>query len=265
MTFGHLEPAYRDDEASTRFAGRRYDSRAPNQRTYRFAVCGRCLESDATPFLRSHWLLGWLALCPEHATILITRCPHCRAGLRVAPFATAAPFSPTFCIRCSESLLGRNESAAHPAVIQMQESLLQAKREGVTELEGLGRFTWKEIVALADVLLGTIWTGLTFEELHQIFRHYEFEPADEPRQEMRFYDCRHDSLRFLAWLIDGFPESASAAIAIDMLRRGLSKKRNRLSHHLMPRWPGHPWSPGPHDIDPEILHRLRKLIGARYA
>jgi hypothetical protein len=67
--------------------------------------------------------------------------------------------------------------------------LLKAKHGGVVEIDGLGPFTWQQIVALADVLLG-------------------------------------------------------AVIAIEMLRRGLSQERNRLSHHLTPSWPGHPWSPG---------------------
>lgn len=66
MTFAGLEPASRDDEAPARFAGRRYDSRGAEQPTYRFAVCGCCLEEDATPYLRTSWLIGWMAICPHH-------------------------------------------------------------------------------------------------------------------------------------------------------------------------------------------------------
>ena len=73
MTFGGLQPAYRDDEASARFTGRRYDSRSPVSRSYRFAVCGRCLKDDAKPYLRLSWLMGWMAVCPHHGTVLIDR------------------------------------------------------------------------------------------------------------------------------------------------------------------------------------------------
>ncbi|MGO9264037.1 MAG: hypothetical protein ACLQBA_03975 [Candidatus Binataceae bacterium] len=44
----------------------------------------------------------------------------------------------------------------------MQAALFRGKCEGITELEGLGRLTWQEMVALADVLTGMVWTDLTF-------------------------------------------------------------------------------------------------------
>jgi hypothetical protein len=39
----------------------------------------------------------------------------------------------------------------------------------------------------------------------------------------------------------------------------LSRRRNRLSHHILRRWKGHPESPSPHDFGPEIIARLRNL------
>jgi hypothetical protein len=43
---------------------------------------------------------------------------------------------------------------ADPRVLTLQETLFRGKREGTTELEGLGRFASPEIVGLADALLG---------------------------------------------------------------------------------------------------------------
>ena len=100
-----LQPVYREDEDSARFAGRRYDTRAPEWRAYRFAVCGVCLAADEVPYLRSIWQLGWLAVCPFHGTILLTRCERCHCGIRVSQLSVCAPFSPTTCNRCGESLL----------------------------------------------------------------------------------------------------------------------------------------------------------------
>jgi len=260
MTFDNLQPAYRDDEDSARFAGRRYDVRAPDWRAYRFAVCGACLAADAVPYLRWIWQLGWLAVCPIHDTILLTRCAQCRCGIRVSQLSVSSPFSPTTCNRCGESLLSSRQRIAHPAVTTLQASLLTGKREGVLEIAGLGTFTWREFVALVDVLLGTIWTHTTMEERGGIFLRYEYESLQEPRTETLFYDCRHDSLRFLAWLIDGWPNSLGSSIGRDYLRRGLSHRRNRLSHHVLPRWKGHPWSPSPHDFAPEIMARLHRLL-----
>ena len=39
MTFEPWQPVYREDEDPARFAGRRYDTRAPDWRAYRFVVC----------------------------------------------------------------------------------------------------------------------------------------------------------------------------------------------------------------------------------
>ncbi|MGB6451373.1 MAG: TniQ family protein [Steroidobacteraceae bacterium] len=260
MTFERFGPVYRADEDSGRFCGRRFDTRAPQQRTYRFAVCGPCLESDAKPYLRAPWSIGWMAVCPRHGTVLIERCSSCRARLRVAPFTTVANFSPATCTRCGASLLEDGHTAAHPSVVRMQAAVLRGKCEGITELEGLGRLTWKELVALFDVLLGMVWTDLTSAERQSLFLRYEYESFEEPRKETGIYAGRHDSLRFLAWLIEGWPDSEGAAVGRDLLERWLSGKPSRISHHLRPTWPGHPWSPGPHDIEPEVQNRLRELI-----
>jgi hypothetical protein len=274
MTFEGFEPVYRDDEASARFAGRRYDTIAPQWRAYRFAVCGQCLEADAKPYLRTPWLIGWMALCPHHGTILIERCKACHASLRVAPFATAASFSPTTCTRCAESLLGGCYSPAHPSVARMQAALLRGKCEGITELDGLGRLTWKEMVALADVLIGMVWTGLTLAEQEQIFLSYTSDPLNEPRGEDGIYDRRHGSLQFLAWLTEGWPDGPGAKVGQSMLirwmtadgNRGmlidwLTANRNRLCRHLRPPWADH-WSAGPNNFEPPIQQRLRALAGA---
>jgi hypothetical protein len=262
MTFESLQPVYREDEDPARFAGRRYDTRAPDWRAYRFAVCGPCLEGDAAPYVRSLWHIGWLAVCPIHDTVLLRRCEQCRCGIRVSQFVTCARFSPTICTRCGDSLVGHRYRLAHPAVSSLQRVLIEGKRSGVTEIAGLGTFSWPEIVALADTLLGAFWTSTTLKERTNVLCRYEYESLDAPRLEMQIYECRHDSLRFLAWLIEGWPDSLGASIGRDMLERGLSRSRNRLSHHVTPRWKGHPWGPSPHDFAPETVARLRKLMEA---
>jgi len=262
MTFVGLESAYRDDEAPARFAGRRYDSRGREQRAYRFAACARCLEQDARPYLRASWLLGWVAICPHHGTMLIERCKACGASLRVAPSTMSAPFSPATCARCGSDLVDARYCPAHPAVIRMQTALLRGKRMGTTELDGLGRFTWKEIVALIDVLVGMVWTGLTLAEQEEVFLAYTSDPLTKPEAEDAVYDCRHASLQFVAWLTDGWPGSPGARIGQSMLMRWLTVDRNRLCRHLRPHT-ADPWTAGAENFEPSIRERLRMLAGAR--
>jgi hypothetical protein len=116
------------------------------------------------------------------------------------------------------------------------------------------------MVALADILLGAFWTCTTLEERTQVLCRYKYESLETPRLEMQVYDCRHDSLRFLAWLIQSWPDSPGANVGREMLWRGLNRRPNRLSHHVTPRWKGYPWSPSPHDFAPEVVARLHKLL-----
>jgi hypothetical protein len=74
---------------------------------------------------------------------------------------------------------------------------------------------------LADVILGGFWTATILEERESISLRYQFETLEAPRTETRFYDCRHDSLAFLAWLIEGWPDSRGPSIGREMLWRGL--------------------------------------------
>ena len=108
---------------------------------------------------------------------------------------------------------------AHPAAVRRQTALLRGKQTGVTELEGFGRFAWKEIVALIDVLVGMLWTGLTLAEQEEIFLSYTSDPLTRPRAEDAVYDCRDASLQFVAWLIEGWPSSPGARIGQSMLVR----------------------------------------------
>lgn len=263
MTFGTLQPPYRADEDSARFVGRHYLSWAAQERAYRFAVCGRCLEGDEKPYLRKLWLIGWLAVCPHHGTILIERCNACGARVRIGigPFSPTAPFSPGTCARCGASLLGGEYRSAHPSVTRMQTVLFEGKQLGVVSIPGIGELTWPEMVALVDVVIGMVWTDLTREEQLQVFRLYTSDPRQNLQACDAVYDCRHASLQFLAWLLDGWPDSEGAQVAECMLMRWSAAQRNRLCRHLRPRWTD-AWTVGPNNFSPPIAERLRALAGA---
>lgn len=260
MTFEDFQPVYREDEASGRFTGRRYESMAARSRSYRFVVCGECLKSDATAYLRKVWLLGWVAVCPDHGTILIERCSNCHSRLRVAPFATRASFSPATCTRCAAHLLHGADAPAHPFVRRLQAVLLCGKLGGAVQLDRMGELTWKEIVALADVLIGMVWTDFTVAEQERLWIQYTQAFHQELRQPTEIFSGRHDSLCFLAWLIEDWPHGAGPAVARTLLTRWATAERNRLCRHLRPPW-GDPWSTGPTNFEPSIQRRLRALTG----
>jgi hypothetical protein len=260
MTLTGFEPAYRDDEATARFAGRHYDSRVPLWRRHCFAICGPCLEGDTTPYLRTTWLIGWMAVCPHHRVILIERCKACGYGLRVPPLAKMTAFSPATCTRCGSSLLDGRYHPAHPSVSQIQAAMLRGKHQGITELEGLGRLTWIELVSLADVLIGMIWTDLTAAEQAGVFLMYASDPFAQLTDQDTVHECRHGSLRLLAWLTQDWPDSPGAQVGQNLLTRWLTAALDPLYRHLPPLY-GQAWSTGPTNLEPAIRARLQALVG----
>lgn len=263
LTLEKHSPCYRDDEANERFCGGRYQNDPPRWRAFRFVVCGQCLSADAEPYLRASWLLGWLAVCPTHNTLMIPRCDNCRSKCRIARSSSVTAFSPTICTRCGDKL-SIDIRPASSSVVRLQASLLQAKHDGVAEFEGIGVFTWPEIVALFDVLQGTFWTARTVDEQQRDFDRYAVAAIDEWPEARNVYDGRYGTLRFLAWLTEGWPHSTGSTLGQRLLERWLTRPRSRISQHL--KRGGDVWCYGADDFGPAIRDRLRRLVtGCREA
>jgi hypothetical protein len=258
MTLQSWAPVYRDDEENERFSTKRFFFKAPEHRQLRFAICTECLKLDAVPYLRLSWTIGWMAVCPLHKTIMTTRCNICLAKLRTPRPAWTMPFSPLKCSRCKNELSSEHR-LAEPAVLRLQEALLKGKREGFTALGGAGNFSWTEMVALADALIGTFSIDVKGKARLRSFRQFKAD-VNAPRGMPR---GRYADLALFAWLIGGWPASSGAEVGGDMLGRWLSGKPNcGLPHH-----PGgnynHPRNPGPLTIALPFHERLRELLETR--
>ena len=258
MTFEGFSPVYRDDEASDRFSATRFRAEAPRRLGFRYVLCEQCLEANAAPYLRIPWAIGWLAICPEHASIMTARCQKCRTKLRIGQPSSVARFSPTTCVQCENDLRYGLHEPAHPAVIRFQHACLEGKRRGTTELAGIGPMGWMEAMAFADVVLGMFWTDATPAERQ---RGYALFRKEYEISEARLFNTRYCDLAFLAWLTDGWPYGTGSQIAMGMLARWLSDKPNRIFRHLGVNW-SDPWNPGPHRIPESIRERLRQLLEA---
>ena len=247
---------YRKDEATERFGQHVYESLAPHRRLQRWAVCRQCLATDPVPYLRQSWMIGWLGVCPIHGTILIDRCAACDAKPFAAPFGSKVPFTPLTCRRCGATLEGFDR-LARPSVARFQAALLQGKRTGHLELAGIGRLSWREMVALADVVLGVLWTVLTGDELKAVWATYWEEFEWEP-PESRIRVERYGSLETLVWFLEGWPRSPGSAVATELFARWLTGRRNRISRHV-PGTRADPWESGRAEFNPRIRERIRTL------
>ena len=251
---------YRKDEVTERFCGRIYEFTAPTKRMLRWAVCRQCLVSDPVPYLRLSWLIGWFAVCPDHGAILVDRCAACGAKPCAAPFRSKARFSPLTCGRCGEPLEGYDRPAC-PSVARLQAALRQGKWTRTTELDGIGRLSWRETVVLADVVLGMFWTNTTWAERSGLWSQFMDEAGEFEFAERSVAYARYGSLEFLSWFLTGWPHSAGSGVAMDFLARWLSAKRSRISRHLLRTW-ADPCEAGRHEINPRIRERLRALYEA---
>jgi hypothetical protein len=263
MTLTQWMPAYREDEDNERFGARHYALTAPERRARRLSVCAQCLEEDRTPHLRVWWMIGWVAVCPRHGTVLVSRCNWCHGKVRVGRLSGVISFAPRDCISCGKDLQDGVCWLADPAVTRLQTALLRGKRDGVTDLEGIGRLSWPETLALVDLMIGAFWTDTSVDEQAQIRAQHEDSDL-APSLVDRFYDTRYGSLLFLTWLLYGWPCSAGARVAIKLLARGLREQPNRSFRYLGINW-ACPDKPGRLAIAPEIRGRLRVLLQASEA
>lgn len=236
MTLSGYQPVYRDDEAGGRFCGRRFEVVPPDRHLFRFAVCGACIEEDERPYLRHEWVIGWVAVCARHNLQLIERCQQCRGILRISRWTTATVFEPDRCTRCGEAIRTLPDLPAHPSVAALQQVMLSAKLEDCMDLPGLGQLTWRQFVVLADILLAGVVKWTTMEEQAQVRDLYIRSLEDSSGA--GFHDCRHGSLHFLAWLLEGWPHGIGPQVAQEMLRRWLGCDRDFASFHLPSEWAG---------------------------
>ena len=262
MTLNPWAPPCWEDEADECFGPSRYRHR-PSQRCIRYlAVCPDCLRDDGTPYLRLDWLIGWGAVCPRHGKILVSRCSSCNSKLRLAPYNTAGPLPPNQCATCGSSVLnGKELGHPHARVMAFHTALLGGKRLGIIDLDGIGRLSWTETMALADALLGTFWTRRKSRApgSRAIFQRMGPDWPHEKAHDGRDYGSRYHSLSLLAWFLEGWPRSAGAKMAIELLVHWSRARRHRVSSHLDLTWED-PWDAGPHEVDPTSQFCVQRVL-----
>ncbi|WP_217494735.1 TniQ family protein, partial [Edaphosphingomonas haloaromaticamans] len=120
-------------------------------------ACPQCLVDDREPWVRLDWLTGWASLCPVHGTVLIERCRKCHAPLRMPTLEVN--YTPTLgtCHKCGARHCDAPLTIAHPPVLELQEKMLRAMREGKARFPGLRTCAWSTMVALVAQISWTLW------------------------------------------------------------------------------------------------------------
>jgi len=234
MSFLNWAGPVRDDEASERFAGWRYESQSPAERGRGLAVCTQCLAGDAVPYLRLTWLVGWSTVCESHGTVLHTKCRRCWQSLRVASPASKAAFTADHCVRCAADLKGFPSVAASLPVKALQDALLVGKRTGATALPGIGPLTWSEVITLVDVLVGAIWEQMSLDDLFPFLERVAQTLGMDGRSGFAFLKDRLGSLALAAWLLEDWPRNLLSTPIRDLAMRWIGGEPKRIPTQIGP-------------------------------
>lgn len=213
MTFAGWSHA-RDDEEPERFGGRRwFASPLLHSRGRRVDICPLCLAGDRGSYLRLLWMMGWAGVCPDHRVALTGQCPSCRCVLRIDTLKAGKPADLTVCRKCGAKLAAAKSSPAHPLALRLQEVLIAGKRSGRTVLAGAGILDWPTTMALADVLLGMVWTDIPRKHCDRLFARIANDLGLGAGDSIA-WGSNYGGLLILAWLLDDLAARLPAAIAI---------------------------------------------------
>jgi len=206
MTFSDWTESPDADEVAWRFArGRVHKVQRKLRPSRRYGICPRCLASDAVPYVRKLWTLGWVAICEEHALVLNTACFECRAMFIMPQIRSTLPrwLTSDHC-RCGASMIKQRARAAHPFASRLQSVLIAGRGEQRFEWAGLGTLTWSTAVALIDLILGLAWIGSRADLRRRCFEQIEYELGATHR----LGNACHDGLLIAAWVLERWPDRA---------------------------------------------------------
>jgi transposase len=203
----------RNDERDERFSAWRVAKPGYRMKGGRYlAVCPRCLAGDDKPYLRTEWMIGWLAICPRHDIVLERKCPSCHRMLRQQELNGSRLADPCQCHRCSASLAEGNGSTAL-AGIGLQRTMLALKRAGLGHVPGLGMVEWGMFSALTDLVLRAVWTAEPVRARERLFTQVVLDLGLAPAERFRIgWRGNYGALVLMAWMLEGWPDRLGQAL-----------------------------------------------------
>ncbi|MEW6453869.1 MAG: TniQ family protein [Pseudomonadota bacterium] len=197
----------RDDERQGRFSAQRVLRRPARRAAERsMVVCPCCLRDDDKPYIRRHWMIGWLAVCPRHQCVLVSDCPSCSLDLRVGNLGGRERIVIGRCDYCGFTFDGASARPALATVTALQEQLLELKRDGIGTLAPLGPIDWPIFTTLADVIMSAIWVDTSDHAREALFARIIRDLGMKPDQRLRIkWPANYGTLLILTWMFADWP------------------------------------------------------------
>jgi len=173
-------------------------------------VCGRCLAADEKPYLRRDWLIGWIAICPRHRTVLTRTCPGCERKLVSRGLRERDVIDLQRCPRCEALLIDADAQPAIDAAIELQTAMLALKRRGAGTIMGLGLIDWKTFTVILDLVLKVIWGEAKVNAREELFALILADLGLDPERRLRIdWRGNYGVLAVMAWMLAGWPIACS--------------------------------------------------------
>lgn len=178
-------------------------------------VCGRCLAEDAKPYLRRDWLIGWIAVCPRHRTVLTRTCPGCERKLISRGLGERDLIDLQRCPKCETLLTGAEAQPAIDAAIELQTAMLALKRRGAGTIKGLGLIDWKAFTVILDLVLKVIWSEAKVNVREELFALILADLALDPDRRLRIdWRRNYGVLVVMAWMLADWPDRLLQTLAL---------------------------------------------------
>ncbi len=162
--------------------------------------------AQPAPFLRRNWMVGWLAVCSRHRTVLMRNCPHCELKLVSQWLRESGPTDLRRCKRCGGVLAQANGLPGVGAAIELQEAMLAVKRVGIGEIPGLGVMEWRSFTVIVDLVVKVVWTKAKAHARQDLFTQivsdFSLEPAQRHLMDWR---SNYAALILMAWMLADWP------------------------------------------------------------
>ncbi len=206
----------RNDERHQRFGAPGFlRQRARPKALQPLAMCGQCLASDDSSFVRTEWMIGWIAVCMKHRVVLTTHCPSCGAALTLPGLNTRRCVIIGRCGRCDRALDGSNAEPAPDAICQLQARLLAVKRDGAGNLPGIGCIAWATLVGLVDLVLTALWRPRARHARERLFARVVRDSGLDPEERLRLdWPSNYGTMLILAWLLADWPGRMTEAMGL---------------------------------------------------
>jgi transposase len=180
------------------------------------AVCPRCLVEEGGLYVRREWMIGWVAVCGRHGSVLAAHCPSCRTKLRSPSLAANVPLDVGRCRRCRKDLSAAPGDGGVPEpVLRLQSMLVAIKRAGMGIVPGLGPIDWETLVALGDLILSTLWVDTIDYARERLFAEIVHD-LDLPRVRRLLIDwpTNYGTLVLLTWLFAEWPARLNTFLSL---------------------------------------------------